>query len=99
MQEKIQPFNIDAERSVLGSMLIDNEAISLVTEYLSKKDFYQKSHKHIFETIVNIYDKQNSVDLVILKDVLIKHSLLKKAGGVEYIMKLEESVPSVSNVV
>ena len=98
MQEKIEPFNIEAERSVLGSMLIDNEAISLVTEYLSKKDFYQKSHKHIFEIIVNIYDKQNSVDLVILKDVLIKHSLLKKAGGVEYIMKLEESVPLACNV-
>jgi len=97
MQGKIEPFNIEAERSILGSMLIDNEAISLVTEYLSKKDFYQKSHKHIFETIVNIYDKQNSVDLVILKDVLIKHSLLKKAGGVEYIMKLEESVPLACN--
>jgi len=97
MQGKIEPFNIEAERSVLGSMLLDNEAISLVTEYLSKKDFYQKSHKHIFETIVNIYDKQNSVDLVILKDVLIKHSLLKKAGGVEYIMKLEESVPLACN--
>jgi len=97
MQGKIEPFNIEAERSVLGSMLLDNEAISLVTEYLSKKDFYQKTHKHIFETIVNIYDKQNSVDLVILKDVLIKHSLLKKAGGVEYIMKLEESVPLACN--
>jgi len=97
MQGKIEPFNIEAERSILGSMLIDNEAISLVTEYLSKKDFYQKTHKHIFETIVNIYDKQNSVDLVILKDVLIKHSLLKKAGGVEYIMKLEESVPLACN--
>lgn len=98
MQVKIQPFNIEAERSVLGSMLLDNEAISLVTESLNKNDFYQTSHQHIFETIVNVYDKQNAVDLVILKDALIKRSLLKKAGGAEYLIKLEESVPLASNV-
>jgi len=99
MQEKTEPFNIEAERSVLGSMLIDNETISFVTDSLGKNDFYIVSHRHIFETIVNVYDKQNGVDLVILKDALIKRSLLEKAGGVKYIMKLEESVPSVSNVV
>ena len=99
MQEKTEPFNIEAERSVLGSMLIDNETISFVTDSLGKNDFYVVSHRHIFETIVNVYDKQNGVDLVILKDALIKRSLLEKVGGVKYIMKLEESVPSVSNVV
>ena len=99
MQEKTEPFNIEAERSVLGSMLIDNETIRFVTDSLGKNDFYVVSHRHIFETIVNVYDKQNGVDLVILKDALIKLSLLEKVGGAEYIMKLEESVPSVSNVV
>jgi replicative DNA helicase len=99
MQEKIEPFNIEAERSVLGSMLIDNETIRSVTDSLSKNDFYKTSHRHIFQTIVNVYDKQNGVDLVILKDALIKQSLLEKAGGAEYIMKLGESVPSASNVV
>ena len=99
MQEKTEPFNIEAERSVLGSMLIDNETICFVTDSLGKNDFYVVSHRHIFETIVNVYDKQNGVDLVILKDALIKRSLLEKVGGVKYIMKLEESVPSVSNVV
>ena len=99
MQEKTEPFNIEAERSVLGSMLIDNETIRFVTDSLGKNDFYVVSHRHIFETIVNVYDKQNGVDLVILKDALIKISLLEKVGGAEYIMKLEESVPSVSNVV
>ena len=99
MQEKIEPFNIEAERSVLGSMIIDNETIRSVTDSLDENDFYVVSHRHIFETIVNVYDKQNGVDLVILKDALIKRSLLEKVGGVKYIMKLEESVPSVSNVV
>ena len=99
MQEKIEPFNIEAERSVLGSMIIDNETIRSVTDSLDENDFYVVSHRHIFQTIVDVYDKQNGVDLVILKDALIKISLLEKVGGAEYIMKLEESVPSVSNVV
>jgi replicative DNA helicase len=99
MQEKTEPFNIEAERSVLGTMLIDNETIRFVTDSLGKNDFYVVSHRHIFETIVNVYDKQNSVDIIILKDVLINRSLLEKAGGAEYLIKLEESVPSVSNVV
>ena len=97
MQEKIQPFNIEAERSVLGSMLLDNETISLVTESLNKNDFYQTSHQHIFETIVNVYDNNSAVDLVILKDALMKRSLLQKVGDAEYLIKLEESVPLASN--
>jgi len=97
IQEKTQPFNLEAERSVLGSMLLDNDAISLVADSLSKNDFYKTSHQHIFETIVNVYDKHNAVDIVILKDALIKRSLLKKAGGAEYLVKLEELVPLASN--
>ncbi|MHC4138785.1 MAG: replicative DNA helicase [Planctomycetota bacterium] len=98
LQEKTQPFNIEAEICVLGSLLIDNEAISLVTESLSKNDFYKTAHQHIFETIVNIYDKNNAVDLVILKDELNRLSLLEKIGGVGYLMELEESVPIASNL-
>ncbi len=98
LQEKTQPFNLEAEICVLGSLLIDNEAISLVTESLSKNDFYKTAHQHIFETIVNIYDKNNAVDLVILKDELNRLSLLEKVGGVGYLMELEESVPIASNL-
>ncbi len=98
LQEKTQPFNIEAEISVLGSMLIDNEAINIVTESLSKNDFYKTAHQHVFETIVTIYDKNSAVDLVILKDELNRLSLLDKVGGVEYLMALEESVPIASNV-
>ena len=98
IQGKTQPYNIEAEKRILGSMLLDNETIDLVTESLRKNDFYKISHQHIFETIVNVYDKQNSVDIIILKDVLINRSLLEKAGGAEYLIKLEESSPLASNV-
>ena len=98
LQVKTQPFNMEAEISVLGSLLIDNEAISLVTESLSKNDFYKTAHQHIFDAIVNIYDNNNAVDLVILKDELNRLSLLEKVGGAGYLMELEESVPIASNV-
>ena len=98
IQQKTQPFNIEAEISVLGSMLLDNEAINLVTELLRTDNFYKTAHQHIFETIVNLYNRNNAVDLVILKDELKKQSLLEKVGGAEYLMELEESVPLASNV-
>ena len=89
IQQKTQPFNIEAEISVLGSMLLDNEAINLVTELLRTDNFYKTSHQYIFDTIVNLYNKSNAVDLVILKDELKKQSLLEKVGGAEYLMELE----------
>ncbi|MBS1259000.1 MAG: Replicative DNA helicase [Candidatus Scalindua arabica] len=98
IQQKTQPFNIEAETSVLGSMLLDNEAINLVTEILRTDNFYKTAHQHIFDTIVDIYNKNTAVDLVILKDELKKQSLLEKVGGAEYLMELEESVPLASNV-
>jgi replicative DNA helicase len=98
IREKTQPFSLEAEISVLGSMMIDNDSIDLVTQILNKNSFYKTAHQHIFETIIGLYDKQKGVDLVILKDELKKQSLLEKVGDAEYLMELEESVPVASNV-
>ncbi len=98
IQEKVQPLNLEAEVSVLGSMLIDNDAIDIVAQILNKDSFYKTAHRKIFEVILDLYDKKGAVDLVILKDELKKRSLLGKVVDVEYIMELEESVPLASNV-
>ncbi|MFQ5964842.1 MAG: replicative DNA helicase [Candidatus Scalinduaceae bacterium] len=98
IQEKLQPIDLEAEISVLGSMIIDNDSIDLIAQILNKDSFYKTAHQHIFQTIIDLYDKQKGVDLVILKDELKKLSLLEKVGGVEYLMELEESVPIASNV-
>ncbi|MDR4504582.1 MAG: replicative DNA helicase [Candidatus Scalindua sp.] len=98
IQEKVQPYSMEAEISVLGSMLIDNETIGLVAQVLNGNSFYKTAHIHIYEAIINLYDKQRVVDLVILKDELYKRSLLDKVGGAEYLMELEESVPITANV-
>jgi len=98
IQEKVQPLNLEAEVSVLGSMLIDNDAIDIVAQILNKDSFYKTAHRKIFEVLLDLYDKKGAVDLVILKDELKKRSLLGKIVDVEYIMELEESVPLASNV-
>ncbi len=98
IREKTQPFSLEAEISVLGSMMIDNDSIDLVTQILNKNNFYKTAHQNVFETIIDLYDKQKGVDIVILKDELKRHSLLEKVGGAEYLMELEESVPIASNV-
>ncbi|MCP5004097.1 MAG: replicative DNA helicase [Planctomycetes bacterium] len=98
IQEKVQPYSMEAEVSVLGSMLIDNETIGLVAQVLNENSFYKTSHCQIYASIINLYDKQRVVDLVILKDELFKRSLLDKVGGIEYLMELEESVPITANV-
>jgi replicative DNA helicase len=98
LQEKVQPFSLEAEISVLGSMIIDNDSIDLVAQILNKDSFYKTAHQNVFETITDLYDRQRVVDLVILKDELKKRSLLGRVVDVEYLMELEESVPIASNV-
>jgi len=98
LQEKTQPFSLEAEISVLGSMIIDNDSIDIVAQILNKDSFYKTAHQNVFETIIDLYDKQRVVDLVILKDELKRRSLLGRVVDVEYLMELEESVPIASNV-
>ncbi|GAB61408.1 MAG: replicative DNA helicase [Candidatus Jettenia sp.] len=96
--ERTLPQSIEAEMSVLGAMLLDNEVISIVIPILSKNSFYKTAHQELFQTIVELYDKGQTVDLVILREELKKRSLLEKVGGIEYIIGLEESVPTIGNV-
>ncbi|MGR3311635.1 MAG: replicative DNA helicase [Candidatus Brocadiales bacterium] len=98
MLERTPPQNIDAEVGVLGAMLLDNDTVNLAVQMLYKDSFYKTAHQELFQTIVDIYDRDRAVDLVILKEELKKHSLLEKVGGIEYLMELEESVPTAANI-
>src|SRR5574341_2581066 len=95
--ERILPQSVEAEMSVLGAMLLDNEVISLVIPILSKNSFYKTAHQELYQAIVELYDKGKTVDLVILREELKRRSLLDKVGGIEYLMELEESVPTIGN--
>ncbi|MGR3318966.1 MAG: replicative DNA helicase [Candidatus Anammoxibacter sp.] len=96
--ERKLPVNEDAEVSVLGSMLLDNEVIDLVVQIIDKDSFYKKAHKQLFQSIIDLYDQGHAVDLVILKEELERRSILEEVGGVAYVMELEESVPMAANV-
>lgn len=98
MLERTPPQNIEAEVGVLGSMLLDNDTVNLAMQMLCKDSFYKTSHKEIFQTLVDLYDRNRAVDLVLLKEELKKRSLLEKVGGIEYLMELEESVPTAANI-
>lgn len=96
--ERSLPQSIEAEMSVLGAMLLDNEVINLIISILNKQSFYKTAHQELFQTILELYDTGQVVDLVILREELKRRSLLEKVGGVEYLIELEEAVPTIGNV-
>jgi len=96
--ERTMPQSVEAEMSVLGAMILDNEVISLVIPILNKLSFYKTAHQELYQVIVDVYDKGQPVDLVVLREELKKRSLVEKVGGVEYLMELEEAVPTIGNV-
>ncbi|MFQ5861568.1 MAG: replicative DNA helicase [Candidatus Brocadiales bacterium] len=95
--ERMPPQSLDAEVSLLGAMLLDNAVIDTALQYLSKDSFYKTAHQEVFRVIVELYDKNQAVDLVLLKDELERRGCLEKVGGRDYLLELEEAVPAVAN--
>jgi|LFRM01.1.fsa_nt_gb replicative DNA helicase len=96
--QRIPPHSLEAEQSVLGSMLLDKEAVAAAAEVLQGEDFYSDAHKEIYEAILDIYDRGEPVDLVTLAEELRQRGTLEAAGGGTYISDLAMAVPSTANV-
>ena len=96
--DRIPPQSIEAEMSVLGSMLLDRDATGKALEILSEKDFYKDSHQKIFQAAVSLYDRSEPVDLITLAEELNRRKSLEEIGGSYYLTELAESVPSAANV-
>jgi replicative DNA helicase len=94
------PESLAAEAAVLGSMLIDPECIGEALELVERDAFYRIEHRHIFEALITLYEKNKGIgiDAVLLRDELVKRDRLEEIGGVEYIAKILDSVPSSANV-
>ncbi|AOR24859.1 replicative DNA helicase [Clostridium taeniosporum] len=92
------PQSIEAEQSVIGSMIIDKSAIAKVLETLEEEDFYRDGHKIIFRTILDMFRKDMAVDLVTLLENLKSTEMLERAGGVTYITEISASVPTTANL-
>lgn len=92
----VLPNNLEAEQSLLGCILIDNDVLSDVVDKLSADDFYQESHRLIMSAILKVFNQRKPTDLVTLTDCLEKDGNLEKVGGIEYITRLME-IPSAAN--
>jgi replicative DNA helicase len=95
--KRVPPQNIDAEQSVLGAILLDNEAINQAIEILTAEDFYRESHREIFRAMAALSERNQPVDAITLTDALRSGGVLETVGGAGYIAELAACVPTAAN--
>jgi replicative DNA helicase len=96
--ERPLPHNLEAERSILGAVLLDNHALNAAVERLRTDDFFLPQHRRIFERMVELAERQQAIDTITLMEDLAKRGELEAAGGVPYLSQLADGLPRVTNV-
>jgi replicative DNA helicase len=96
--ERPLPYNANAERSVLGAILLDNHTLNVAVERLKREDFFLDQHRRIFERILELGESQQAIDLVTLSETLDRHGELEAAGGPAYLAQLMDGMPRATNV-
>ena len=98
MSDRTLPHNLEAEKCVLGAILIDNPSFNQAAEVIGSDDFFRDAHRRIFEKMVGLSEHSEPIDLVTLKDELVKSNELEEVGGPAYIASLTDGVPRSANV-
>ncbi|MBA3642417.1 MAG: replicative DNA helicase, partial [Acidobacteria bacterium] len=96
--ERTLPHNLDAEKSVLGAILIDNEAFNHAAELIDSHDFFRDAHRRIFDKMVALSERGHAIDFITLKEELSRAGELDEIGGPAYIVALADGVPRSANV-
>lgn len=96
---KIFPHNLDAERAVLGGVMIENDMLGRLLEHINAEDFYREAHRKIFAQMVALYQESHPVDLVTLSESLSAKGQLEEVGGMGYLASLPDAVPVTTNLV
>ena len=96
--ERALPHNIEAEKAVLGAILVNNENYYRVLENLKPADFYLNAHRVIYGKMVDLIEKSKAIDLVTIQDELDRSSQLEAAGGITYLAGLLDGIPHLVNV-
>jgi len=96
--ERPLPHNLDAERSVLGAILLDNHVLNVAIEKLRPEDFFLEQHRRVFQQMIALGEAQHAIDLVTLTDELYRHGELEAAGGAAYLAQLVDGVPRITNL-
>lgn len=94
----MQPSSEEAELCVLGSVLIDNDAVLSVSEFLRPEHFYNENYGKIFESMLSLFENRSPIDLVTVSEKLRELNLLKKIGGKAFLVRLANEVPTAANV-
>ncbi len=96
--ERVPPQSLEAEKAVLGSVMLDNESIGKAIEMIDPSHFYRTIHQKIFAAALNLYERNEPVDLITLSEELKRQKILDEIGGSYYLTELAESIPSSANV-
>jgi len=97
-REKTLPHNAEAERTVLGAVLVDGTAFNSAAEILTRDDFYREGHRRIFDAMAALAERSATIDLVTVKDELAKSAALEAVGGAAYVAGLVDGMPRIVNV-
>src|SRR5579872_173903 len=95
---KYLPSNTQAERAVLGALLLHDDQMHIIAERLRAEDFYNISHKIIFQAMLDLAHSQKRIDLVTLQDLLSKENQLELVGGVGYLIELQGDIPAIGMI-
>src|SRR6202045_657622 len=96
--ERPLPHNLEAERSILGAILLDNHSLNAAIEKVRSDDFFLPQHRQIFERMIQLGEKQQAIDTVTLMEDLSRRGELEAAGGISYVSQLMDGLPRVTNV-
>ena len=96
--DRLPPQNIEAEQAVLGAILLENESLPSALEVLKPEDFYKEAHKKIFISMLDLYEKNEPIDLITLTEQMSVKEELESIGGATYLSKIVNLVPTSANV-
>ena len=96
--ERTLPHNLEAERSVLGAILVHNDAFNLAAQVIDSRDFYRDAHRRIFDKMVQLNERNQAIDFITLKEELSRAGELDEVGGPAYVAALADGVPRATNV-
>ncbi|MCL5022641.1 MAG: replicative DNA helicase [Nitrospirae bacterium] len=96
--DKLPPQNVEAEQSILGAILLENDALPKAIEILSPEDFYREAHRKLFNSMTDLFERNEAIDIITVTDTLKRKNELEAVGGVTYLSHLVNQVPTAANV-
>ncbi len=95
---QVPPHSVEAEESVLGAVLLSAEAANIALEKLHGEDFYRPAHQQVFEAVQGLFDENEPIDAVTVSEVLRRDGSLELMGGIDFLTRLLDAVPTTSNI-